>query len=98
MNKYRNPWHKSLNIPKPEFYENEFKLVHEYRGVKIYKGWDKCFDYVILDCCITQRAGFSKETCIQVIDDILEGLSPVCEEVKKHLKNLGFNPKSYNEI
>lgn len=96
-NRYRNPWHKGLNIPKPEYYENDAPCVGNYRGVVVYRLWDTSFDYVLEGCCITQRAGFSRERFTGVIDAILDGKEPVADEVAEHVRACGFSPMTYGE-
>ena len=94
MNRYRNPWHKSLNIPTKEFYENDAPMVAQYRGVKIYKLWNKAYDFVFGDCCITQRAGITEHK--REIDHLLDGQTPCGTEVFKHLTANGHTPISYD--
>lgn len=94
-NKYRNPWFRSCNTPRPEFYENDAPKVFEYRGVVVFELWRGSFDYVLGDCCITQRAGMSKAT--EVIDEILDGETPVDNTVAKHLRACGHSPITYDE-
>lgn len=93
-NKYRNPWHKSLNVPTVEWYENDAPLVLEHRRVKVYKRFAQAFDFVLDDCCITQRAGITEAK--REIDKILDGKTPVCPEVCNHLAAHGFKSISYD--
>jgi hypothetical protein len=85
-NKYRNPWHKDLNVPKPEFYENNAPAICTHRGVKVYKRHESSFDYVWQDVCITQRSGASKPR--ELIDAILDRREPISDQVKKHFPQL----------
>lgn len=91
-NKYKNPWANDLNQKKPEFYENNAPVVLEHRGVKVYKLWEKSFDFVFNGVCITQRSGASKAK--EIIDSLLNGEVPVSEQVKKIFPNL----KSYSDF
>lgn len=95
QNRYKNPWYKSTNIPRPEFYENSAPQVAEYRQVKIYKLFDRAYDFVLSGMCITQRAGITEHKC--EIDSILDGRTPVDTLVCKHLRKLGHKPISYPE-
>jgi hypothetical protein len=94
-NRYRNPWHATLNVKKPQFYENDAPCVAEYRGVRIYALWPNFFDFVLDSCCITQRAGITEHR--KVIDEMLSGESCVCDEVAAHLRSLGHSPMTYSE-
>lgn len=69
MNIYRNPWHKQNGTQGPAMYKNEAPLVMEHRGVKVYKLFDKAYDLVFNDCCISQRCGCS----VELIDRIMDG-------------------------
>ena len=97
MNRYRNPWCKILNAPKPEFYENDARKVFEYRGVSVFKLNDDHFDYVLSGCCITQRAGFKPQNAPAVIDDLLDGQTPCCDEVAAHIAAQGGKPMTYEQ-
>jgi hypothetical protein len=97
MNIYRNPWAKTLNVPKPEFYKNDAPVVFEYRSVKVYRLFARGFDYVLAGCCITQRAGFKPDLARGVIDHILSGKQPVDDEVAEHLRTNGFPAMTYSE-
>jgi hypothetical protein len=92
-NRYRNPWHKSLNVPKPEFYENNAPQVLEHRGVKVFKLFEGAYDFVLGDCCITQRAGITEAR--REIDLILNGETFVDRNVAEHLKLHGYNARPY---
>lgn len=95
MNKYKNLWHKSTNIPRPEFYENEAPKIGEYRGVSVFKLFTHGFDFVINGACITQRAGASDYQ--NTINEVLDGKAPVADTVADHLKACGFTPLLYSE-
>ncbi len=94
MNRYRNPWFKSCNTPRPEFYENTAKQVLIYRGVRVYKLFERGYDFVLGDCCITQRAGVTEAK--REIDKILDGQTPVSQPVYDFLKSSGYAPMSYS--
>lgn len=79
-NKYRNPWHKDLNLPKPEFYQNDAPKFFEHRGVQVFKLAPKSFDYVLKGVCITQRAGARDPQ--ELIDAILDRRQPISDQVK----------------
>lgn len=96
-NRYRNPWFKSCNTPRPEFYENDAPKVFSYRGVDVYKLRNNSFDYVFSGCCITQRAGFKKESAPAIIDEILDGNQPVDNEVAHHLITHGHKALTYEQ-
>jgi hypothetical protein len=98
MNRYRNPWHKTLNMPKPEFYENSAPVVFEYRGVTVYKLFNHGFDFVFEGCCITQRAGCDRGAKARAaIDEILDGNQPVDSNVADHLTKYGFPALTYDQ-
>lgn len=98
-NKYLNPWHKSLNVEKPPYYENDAPEVYTYRGVKVFKLGSTHYDYVLNGCCISQRAGFPKteEERQAIIDDYLDGSQPCSVEVASHITASGGNGLSYEE-
>jgi hypothetical protein len=96
-NRYRNPWAKILNVPKPEFYENNARVIFTFRGVSVYKLGEQSFDYVFSGCCITQRAGFNEANARKIISDILDGNDPVAQPVADHLKRNGCKPLSYEQ-
>lgn len=79
-NKYRNPWAKDLNTPKPEFYENDAPCIFEHRGVKVFQLHTHSFDYVLDGVCITQRCGARNPR--RLIDSILDGKQSVSDQVK----------------
>jgi len=96
-NQYRNLWHKSLNVPKPEFYQNNAPQVRpEYRSVKVYKLFDRGYDFVFAGCCITQRAGVTRYR--EVIDELLDGKSPCSDEVANHIRTNGEKAITYSEF
>ncbi len=94
MNRYKNPWHKTLNVPKPEYYENNAPQVGEHRGVVVYKLFTHGYDFVLGGVCITQRAGISEYK--KAIDELLDGESFCSDEVAAHLKSLGHTPTTYD--
>lgn len=94
-NRYQNLWANLLNVKKPDFYENNAREIGSHRGVVVYKLFDHGYDFVIGDACITQRAGCTE--MVQVIDDILDGRSPVSDVVAMHLRKLGFAPLTYSD-
>lgn len=94
-NRYRNPWHKSCNTPRPEFYENSAKQVLIHRGVRVYKLFERGYDFVLGDCAITQRAGITEAK--REIDALLDGQTPTTETVANHLKSHGFKPITYEQ-
>lgn len=94
-NRYRNPWHDELNVRKPPFYENDAPMVAEYRGVKIFKLFNRGYDFVLAGCCITQRAGITEHR--KVIDEILAGKIPQSDKVAEHMRSLGFPAMTYSE-
>ncbi len=96
-NRYKNPWSDECNTPREKFYENDAPCIFEYRGVKVFRLLHGRFDYVLKDCAITQRAGFKKEDAPQVIDDILDGETPVSDGVYSHLKKCGNKPMTYDQ-
>ena len=96
-NRYKNLWHKTLNVQMPAYYENNAKLVCKYRGVEIFKLYNESYDFVFSGACIGQRAGFNKNTYQVIIDDILDGNTPVSNEVAAHLKDCGLKPLSYEQ-
>lgn len=95
QNRYRNPWFKSCNAPRAEFYENDAPQVLEHRGVKVFKLFNKGYDFVLGDCCITQRAGITEAR--REIDELLDGNTPVCNEVAQHMIAHGFNALTYDQ-
>ncbi len=95
MNRYRNPWHKETTQTTPEFYQNEARQVLEHRGVKVFKLFDRGYDFVLSDCCITQRAGVTEAK--REIDALLDGRTPTCDTVANHLRSQGFKPLTYDE-
>jgi hypothetical protein len=94
MNRYRNLWHKSLNVPKPPFYENDARCVLTHRGVRVFKLFGGFYDLVLADACIAQRAGGED---VAAIDDLLDGKKAVCEEVKQHINANGGHAISYRD-
>jgi hypothetical protein len=94
-NRYRNPWHDKLNVPKPSHYENDAPMVAEYRGVRIFKLFNRAYDFVLGDTCISQRAGITDHR--KVIDDMFSGESCCCQAVADHLRAEGHNPMTYSE-
>ncbi len=93
-NKYLNPWRTGLiRSSVPEYYENDAPKVFSHRGVDVFKLSDKSFDFVLAGCAITQRAGASDPA--KVINQILDGETPVGDQVAKHLCAHGFNAMSY---
>lgn len=97
-NRYRNPWARTLNIPKPEFYENNGPQVFKHRGVEIFRVHDRQFDFVLSGCCIAQRAGFTATEAAKVIDGLLDGETPVADVVAVHLKAHAHNPITYEVL
>lgn len=94
-NRYKNPWFKSCNTPRSEYYENNAPQVLEHRGVKVFKLFDKAFDFVLGDCCITQRAGITNAK--HEIDELLNGNTPTDDGVARHLKKHGFKSLTYEQ-
>ena len=94
----RNPWTiDRARSPLPPFVYNS-PPVFSHRGVDVYRNHSS-FDYVLGDCAITQRDGFSRDRGRKIIDATLDGdttdptLFPwVCYEVAKHLKKHGHSP------
>ena len=68
-NRYFNPWHKR---GQATHYENDACCICEYKGFRVFKLFDKAFDYVFDNCCITQRAGASNPE--KVIDELLAAM------------------------
>ncbi len=95
LNRYKNPWSKSCNTPRPKYYENNAPKVATYRDVEIYKLFDKAFDFVLSGVCIAQRAGITEHE--REIDALLEGRTPCDTVVYNHLKRLGHKPLSYDQ-
>lgn len=95
-NKYRNLWHKDLNVPQPEFYKNEARCILEHRGFKVFKLFNEHYDFVLEDACVTQRAGVSKAK--EVIDSILDGKEVVSRQVKDYFNKKGYNFKTYSDF
>ncbi len=93
-NRYRNPWAKSLNVPKPDFYENDAPCVLEYKGFRVLKTVERGFDFVLNDCCVTQRAGMSNAR--RLINDLLDGKEPVADSVAEHFTAQGVNFATYS--
>lgn len=65
-NRYYNPWHKT---GQPTHFENDAPCVFEYRRFQVFNLFDKAYDYVFDNCCITQRAGASNPE--KVINELL---------------------------
>ncbi len=95
MNRYRNPWHKETIRATKEFYENNAPQVLEHRGVKVFRLFDKAFDFVLGDCAIAQRAGITEAK--REIDALLDGQTPTTETVATHLISHGFKPITYDQ-
>jgi len=94
-NRYRNPWFRSCNTPRSEFYENDAPCVAEYRGVKIYKLWNQAYDFVLGDCAITQRSGITEHK--REIHHLLDGETPCDTLIYQHLTANGHTPISYDQ-
>lgn len=95
-NRYKNPWHKSCNTPRPEYYENDAKQVMEYRRVKVFALFAHGYDFVYEGCCITQRAGVTEAK--REIDKILNGETSVDITVARHLRQYGHaDVQSYED-
>lgn len=92
----KNPWFRKDGPYSRPMYELDGAPVFEYRGVSVYKrsqGWL----YVLGDTAITERAGFSKELAPEIIDEMLDGLTPASDNVVLHLRRNGHKALSYDE-
>jgi len=73
--KYLNPYIFSNNkercSPADTWAEPTRQMVN-HRGVSVFQRFSTCFDYVIDNVCICQRAGFNKERAKGIIDDFLD--------------------------
>lgn len=97
MTNIKNPWHHKDTPHSKPFFEYPDSPVFSYRGVDVFQSYSSSFDYVLGDTAITQRAGFNKDVAPSIIDDLLDGRRPVCDEVAKHIKSQGFNPLTYDQ-
>lgn len=71
-NSYQNPWHKPHDATYGTAqYQNNGKVICEYRGFQVIRVHDRHYDYVYKGKCVTQRAGASDPK--PVIDGILDG-------------------------
>lgn len=69
MTEYRNAFHEpGKDWSGPPVYRHDKNPCLEYRGFKVYKLFDRAYDYVYDGVCITQRGGLSKH----VIDNVIE--------------------------
>ena len=102
MNRYKNPWWKSCNTPRPEYYVNDAPVVHSYRGVEVFKLIDGTFQYVTAGWCITHRGSgkgkFNADAANVAIDRILDGHAPCTQNLAEYLRSLGHAAKSYEEF
>lgn len=102
----KNLWHPSLkdNPYSPVTFIYTGPCLFSHRGVEVYKNPRGSWDYITGGAAITQRAGFAKERAANIIDDILDGTDkdgtykPCNDAVKKHLEQLGFTPKGYDDF
>jgi hypothetical protein len=74
---YKNPWYEPGGKYGPPVYTCEKRPMITYRGVQIFKVWERRYDVVMNGVCITQRAGASNPR--QLIDNILDGKDPFSE-------------------
>lgn len=74
---YKNPWYEPGGKYGPPVYTHDKRPMIDYRGVRIFKVWERRYDFVMNGVCITQRAGASKPR--ELIDDILDGKDPYSE-------------------
>ena len=70
-NKYKNPWRNENDYrDREKYFENNARLVLEYKNFKVYEIHDTHFDFVYGEMCIAQRAGVTKAK--EVIDKIID--------------------------
>jgi hypothetical protein len=84
----RNPWHAPINQCSPREFVYRAAPVFTYRGVNVFASHSS-WDYVLGDCAITQRAGFScKDKARRIIDNLLDekGSDYASHEVFSHIR------------
>ena len=89
MIKYRNIW---ATDRQPEFYMRiKAKEVLSYKGVKVYELGNKLqWDYVVNNACFTQRAGYSKEFAMGLIDCMIDNKKHECPIIDTYTRE-NFN-------